>query len=68
VWLGYDVSFLVVKIVLVYMLNWLGVEYIDVYCLVCLDFDVSIEEIIGVIVELVEVGYVRYIGFFEVGV
>lgn len=56
-----------VKTALAHSLTRLGVEYIDVYRPARLDPDVPIEETIGAIAELVEAGYVRYIGLSEVG-
>ena len=48
-------------------LTRLGVEHIDIYRPARLDPDVPIEETVGAIAELVQAGYVRYIGLSEVG-
>jgi aryl-alcohol dehydrogenase-like predicted oxidoreductase len=66
-WVGYDASPPAVKTALAHSLTRLGVEYIDVYRPARLDPDVPIEETIGAIAELVQAGYVRYIGLSEVG-
>ena len=66
-WLGYDASPPAVKTALAYSLTRLGVDHIDVYRPARLDSEVPIEETIGAIAELVEAGYVRYIGLSEVG-
>ena len=66
-WLGYDASPPAVKTALAHSLTRLGVEYIDIYRPARLDPDVPIEETIGAISELVQAGYVRYIGLSEVG-
>jgi len=66
-WLGYDASAPAVKTALAYSLARLGVEHIDIYRPARLDPDVPIEETVGAIAELVQAGYVRYIGLSEVG-
>jgi aryl-alcohol dehydrogenase-like predicted oxidoreductase len=66
-WLGYDASPPAVKTALAYSLNRLGVDHIDVYRPARLDPKVPIEETIGAIAELVDAGYVRFIGLSEVG-
>ena len=66
-WLGYDASPPAVKTALAHSLTRLGVDYIDIYRPARLDPDVPIEETIGAISELVQAGYVRYIGLSEVG-
>jgi aryl-alcohol dehydrogenase-like predicted oxidoreductase len=67
VWLGYDASPPAVKTALAHSLTRLGIEHIDVYRPARLDPDVPIEETVGAIGEMVEAGYVRYIGLSEVG-
>jgi aryl-alcohol dehydrogenase-like predicted oxidoreductase len=67
VWLGYDASPPAVKTALAHSLTRLGVEHVDVYRPARLDPDVPIEETVGVIAELVQAGYVRYIGLSEMG-
>jgi aryl-alcohol dehydrogenase-like predicted oxidoreductase len=66
-WLGYDASPPAVKTALAHSLTRLGVKHIDIYRPARLDPDVPIEETIGAIAELVQAGYVRYIGLSEVG-
>ena len=50
-----------------YSLQRLRTDHIDVYRPARLDANVPIEETIGAIAELVQAGYVRYIGLSEVG-
>ncbi|HTX08524.1 MAG TPA: aldo/keto reductase [Solirubrobacteraceae bacterium] len=66
-WLGYDASPAAVKTACAYSLQRLRTDHIDIYRPARLDADVPIEETIGAIAELVEAGYVRYIGLSEVG-
>jgi pyridoxine 4-dehydrogenase len=66
-WLGYDSSPAAVKTALAHSLTRLGVDHIDVYRPARLDPDVPIEETVGAIAEMVEAGYVRYIGLSEMG-
>jgi aryl-alcohol dehydrogenase-like predicted oxidoreductase len=66
-WLGYDASPPAVKTALAHSLTRLGVEYVDVYRPARLDPKVPIEETVGAIADLVQAGYVRYIGLSEVG-
>jgi aryl-alcohol dehydrogenase-like predicted oxidoreductase len=65
-WAGYDGRPQAVKNFLAYSLQRLGTEYIDVYRPSRLDPDVPFEETIGAIAEMVNAGYVRYIGLSEV--
>jgi aryl-alcohol dehydrogenase-like predicted oxidoreductase len=66
-WLGYDASPPAVKTALAHSLTRLNVEYVDIYRPARLDPDVPIEETVGAIAELVQAGYVRYVGLSEVG-
>jgi aryl-alcohol dehydrogenase-like predicted oxidoreductase len=66
-WLGYDARPQAVKMALAYSLQRLGVDYIDVYRPARLDANVPIEETVGAIGEMVQKGYVRYVGLSEVG-
>lgn len=50
-----------------YSLKRLGVDVIDIYRPARLDPAVPIEETVGAIAELIDKGYVRYIGLSEVG-
>jgi aryl-alcohol dehydrogenase-like predicted oxidoreductase len=66
-WLGYDASPAAVKTACAYSLQRLRTDHIDVYRPARLDPNVPIEETIGAIADLVQAGYVRYIGLSEVG-
>ena len=66
-WLGYDARPQALKTALAYSLTRLNTDHIDVYRPARLDPNVPIEETIGAIAELIEAGYVRYIGLSEVG-
>jgi aryl-alcohol dehydrogenase-like predicted oxidoreductase len=66
-WLGYDARPAAVKTALAYSLNRLGTDHVDVYRPARLDPNVPIEETVGAIADLVQAGYVRYIGLSEVG-
>jgi aryl-alcohol dehydrogenase-like predicted oxidoreductase len=66
-WLGYDARPQAVKTALAYSLQRLHTDHIDIYRPARLDPAVPIEETIGAIAELVQAGYVRYIGLSEVG-
>lgn len=56
-----------IKNFLTYSLTRLGVDHIDIYRPARLDHNVPIEDTVGAIAELVEQGYVRYIGLSEIG-
>jgi len=66
-WFGYDSRPAAVKNFLTYSLQRLGRDHIDIYRPSRLDPAVPIEDNIGAISEMVEAGYVRYIGLSEVG-
>ena len=66
-WLGYDARPQAVKAALAYTLQRLRVDHLDVYRPARLDANVTIEETVGAIAELVQAGYVRHIGLSEVG-
>jgi aryl-alcohol dehydrogenase-like predicted oxidoreductase len=66
-WLGYDARPQAVKTWLAYSLKRLQTDYIDIYRPARLDPNVPIEETVGAIAEMVQRGYVRYIGLSEVG-
>jgi aryl-alcohol dehydrogenase-like predicted oxidoreductase len=66
-WLGFDARPAAVKTAAAYSLQRLGTDHIDVYRPARLDPQVPIEETVGAIAELVQAGYVRYIGLSEVG-
>jgi aryl-alcohol dehydrogenase-like predicted oxidoreductase len=64
---GYDSRPAAVRNFIAYSLKRLGVEYIDIYRPARLDPNVPIEDTIGAIADLIEQGYVRYVGLSEVG-
>ena len=66
-WIGYDARPEAVKTALAYTLQRLGTDHVDVYRPARLDPEVPIEDTVGAISELVEAGYVRYVGLSEVG-
>src|SRR3954451_4108404 len=66
--LGYDARPAAVKNFLAYSLQRLRTDYIDIYRPARLDPNVPIEETVGAIKELVDAGYVRYVGLSEIGV
>jgi len=66
-WVGFDGRPAAVKNFLAYSLRRLGTDYIDIYRPARLDPKVPIEDTIGAITELVNAGYVRFIGLSEVG-
>jgi aryl-alcohol dehydrogenase-like predicted oxidoreductase len=66
-WLGYDASPAAVKTACAYSLQRLRTDHIDIYRPARLDQKIPIEETVGAIADLVQAGYVRYIGLSEVG-
>ena len=66
-WLGYDSRPNAVKTWLAYSLKRLNVDYIDLYQPARVDPQVPIEETVGAIKEMIEAGYVRYLGLSEAG-
>jgi aryl-alcohol dehydrogenase-like predicted oxidoreductase len=65
--IGHDASPVMVKNSLAYSLQRLGTDYVDLYQPARLDPRVPIEDTVGAIAEMVDAGYVRYIGLSEVG-
>jgi aryl-alcohol dehydrogenase-like predicted oxidoreductase len=65
--LGYDASPVALKTALAYSLQRLGTDHVDIYRPARLDQRIPIEETVGAIAEMVQAGYVRYIGLSEVG-
>src|SRR6202007_956143 len=61
-WGGYDARPAAVKTALAYSLTRLNTNHVDIYRPARLDPKVPIEETVGAIAEMVEAGYVRYIG------
>jgi aryl-alcohol dehydrogenase-like predicted oxidoreductase len=66
-WGGVDARPQSVKNFLAYSLRRLDLDYVDIYRPARLDPNVPVEETVGAISELVQAGYVRYIGLSEVG-
>lgn len=59
---GLDVKPHNVKAHLTYSLRRLGVDYVDLYQPARMDTEIPVEEVVGAIAELVELGFVRKIG------
>jgi aryl-alcohol dehydrogenase-like predicted oxidoreductase len=57
----------VVKTSLAYSLRRLGTDYVDLYQPARLDPDVPVEDTVGAISEMIDAGYVRYLGLSEMG-
>ena len=55
------------KTSLAYSLRRLGTDYVDLYQPARLDPGVPIEDTIGAIGEMIDAGYVRYVGLSEMG-
>jgi aryl-alcohol dehydrogenase-like predicted oxidoreductase len=64
---GNDLRPQAVKNFLAYTLRRLGTDYVDIYRPGRVFPDLPIEETVGAVAEMVEAGYVRYIGLSEVG-
>jgi aryl-alcohol dehydrogenase-like predicted oxidoreductase len=65
--IGHDASPAAVKNSLAYTLTRLGTDYVDLYQPARLDHRVPIEETVGAIGEMIEAGFVRYLGLSEMG-
>src|SRR5580700_720603 len=65
--IGHDASPVTVKNSLAYTLQRLGTDYVDLYQPARLDPRVPIEDTVGAIAEMIEAGFVRYLGLSEVG-
>ena len=65
---GHDASPSMVKNSLAYTLTRLDTDYVDLYQPARLDPRVPIEETVGAVAEMIEAGYVRYLGLSEMGV
>jgi aryl-alcohol dehydrogenase-like predicted oxidoreductase len=65
--IGHDASPVAVKNSLAYSLTRLGTDYIDLYQPARLDPRVPVEETVGAIAEMIQAGYVRYLGLSEMG-
>ena len=64
---GHDASPAMVKSSLAYSLQRLGTDYIDLYQPARLDPRVPIEDTVGAIAEMIDAGFVRYLGLSEMG-
>jgi aryl-alcohol dehydrogenase-like predicted oxidoreductase len=64
---GYDARPAAVGNFLAYSLTRLGTDYVDLYQPARLDPLVPIEDTVGAIGELIQAGYVRYLGLSEMG-
>jgi aryl-alcohol dehydrogenase-like predicted oxidoreductase len=65
--IGHDASPVMVKNSLAYTLERLGTDYVDLYQPARLDPRVPIEDTVGAMAEMVQAGYIRYIGLSEMG-
>ena len=65
--IGHDTSPVAAKNSLAYSLTRLGTDYVDLYQPARLDHRVPIEDTVGAIAELIQAGYVRYLGLSETG-
>jgi aryl-alcohol dehydrogenase-like predicted oxidoreductase len=65
--IGHDASPAGVKNSLAYTLTRLGTDYVDLYQPARLDPRVPIEDTVGAIAEMIQAGYVRYLGLSEMG-
>lgn len=63
---GLDVNPYHIKAQLTYSLHRLGLDYVDLYQPARMDAGIPVEEIMGVLAELKEQGYIRNIGLSEV--
>ena len=65
-WIGYDVRPSAVKTALAYTLKRLGTDHIDLYQPARRDPNVSLEDTIGAVADMIQAGYVRHLGLSEV--
>jgi aryl-alcohol dehydrogenase-like predicted oxidoreductase len=65
--IGHDASPNAVKNSLAYTLTRLDTDYVDLYQPARLDPRVPVEDTVGAIAEMIEAGFVRYLGLSEVG-
>ena len=66
-WSGYDLRPASIRNALAQSLQKLRVDYIDIYRPSRLPAGTDVEEVIGVLADMVKAGYVRHIGLSEVG-
>jgi aryl-alcohol dehydrogenase-like predicted oxidoreductase len=65
--IGHDASPNMVKNSLAYTLTRLDTDYVDLYQPARLDPRVPVEDTVGAVAEMIEAGYVRYLGLSEAG-
>ena len=65
-WIGYDVRPAAVKTALAYTLKRLGTDHIDLYQPARRDPAVPLEDTLGAVADMIQAGYVRYLGLSEV--
>jgi aryl-alcohol dehydrogenase-like predicted oxidoreductase len=65
--IGIDCRPIAVKSSLAYTLRRLGTDYVDLYMPARVDPAVPIEDTVGAIKDMVDAGYVRYVGLSEAG-
>ncbi len=65
--IGHDTSPVAVKNSLAYTLQRLGTDHVDLYQPARLDPRVPIEDTVGAIAEMIDAGFVRYLGLSEMG-
>jgi aryl-alcohol dehydrogenase-like predicted oxidoreductase len=65
--IGYDARPAAVKNSLAYSLQRLGTDYVDLYQPARLDPQVPIEDTVGAVAEMIDAGFVRWVGLSEVG-
>jgi pyridoxine 4-dehydrogenase len=65
--IGVDARAVAVKNFLAYTLRRLGTDYVDLYQPARVDPGVPIEDTVGAIAEMIQAGYVRYVGLSEAG-
>jgi aryl-alcohol dehydrogenase-like predicted oxidoreductase len=65
--IGHDASPNYVKTSLAYSLQRLGTDHVDLYQPARLDPRVPIEDTVGAIAEMIDAGFVRYLGLSEMG-
>jgi aryl-alcohol dehydrogenase-like predicted oxidoreductase len=64
---GFDTRPALIKTYVTYSLKRLGTDYIDLYQPSRVDPAVPIEETVGAVKDLIQAGYVRYLGLSEMG-
>jgi aryl-alcohol dehydrogenase-like predicted oxidoreductase len=64
---GFDARPALIKAYVAYSLKRLGTDYIDLYQPSRVDPAVPIEETVGAVKDLIQAGYVRYLGLSEMG-